>query len=59
MALLLIAAVVAVSISWELANLPTLAAMQTYPVQQGHVTTPVDYAQTPPAGGEDAPVWLK
>ena len=57
-AVVLIAAVVTVSIRQERANQPTLAAVQTYPVQQGHVTTPVDYAQTPPAGGEHNPVWL-
>ncbi|WP_137121314.1 DUF3105 domain-containing protein [Segeticoccus rhizosphaerae] len=57
-ALVLIAAVVAFSIIREQANQPTLAAVQTYQEQRGHVTTPVDYAQTPPAGGEHAPVWL-
>lgn len=57
-AVLAIAGAVTFSISREQANQPTLAAVKTYPVQQGHVTTPVDYSQTPPAGGEHAPVWL-
>lgn len=31
----------------------------TYEVEAGiHVTTPVDYPQTPPVGGEHNPVWL-
>lgn len=42
----------------ERANRPTLEAVKSYTVTQGHVTTPVSYAQTPPAGGEHAPVWL-
>lgn len=37
---------------------PDLSAVKTYQVEQGHVETPVDYAQTPPAGGEHAPEWL-
>lgn len=35
-----------------------LDAVQTFEVAQDHVTTPVTYPQTPPAGGEHAPVWL-
>ncbi|EWT04075.1 hypothetical protein N864_16245 [Intrasporangium chromatireducens Q5-1] len=42
----------------ERANRPTLEAVRTFTVDQGHVTTPVAYAQTPPAGGQHAPVWL-
>lgn len=35
-----------------------LRGVKTYKVSPNHVTTPVTYAQTPPAGGEHAPVWL-
>jgi hypothetical protein len=37
---------------------PLLADVQTYPASQQHVTGPVTYAQTPPAGGPHNPVWL-
>lgn len=37
---------------------PTLDAVRSYTVSQGHVSTPVTYQQSPPAGGEHAPVWL-
>lgn len=51
-------AAVAVVVAKERASRPTLDAVRSYTVSQGHVTTPVAYAQTPPAGGEHAPVWL-
>lgn len=35
-----------------------LDAVATYKVEQGHTGQPVEYAQTPPAGGPHAPVWL-
>ena len=35
-----------------------LSGVQTFPVKQGHVTSEVTYAQSPPVGGEHAPVWL-
>ena len=37
---------------------PTLDAVTTTTPDRGHVTTPVTYPQTPPAGGQHAPVWL-
>lgn len=40
------------------ASTPSMADVKTYQVKQGHVETPVTYAQTPPAGGEHSPVWL-
>lgn len=40
------------------ANRPSLAGVQTSSPNAGHVTTPVTYAQTPPAGGEHAPIWV-
>ena len=36
----------------------SLASVLTFTNTAGHVTTPVQYAQTPPAGGEHSPVWL-
>lgn len=36
----------------------SLAAVSTFDNTAGHVTTPVEYDQTPPAGGEHSPVWL-
>lgn len=35
-----------------------VAGVQTLSEQRGHVTGPVTYPQTPPAGGEHDPVWL-
>lgn len=35
-----------------------LSGVKTYKVSAAHVTTPVAYPQTPPAGGPHAPVWL-
>lgn len=52
------AVAVAVVIVRDRSSRPTLDAVATYTVTQGHVQTPVTYAQSPPAGGEHAPVWL-
>jgi hypothetical protein len=57
-AVLAIAAVVTITIVREQAAKPSLDAVQSYTVKQGHVSTAVSYEQTPPAGGEHAPVWL-
>ncbi len=57
-AVLAISGAVTISIVREQASKPSLSAVQSYTVKQGHVTTAVTYAQTPPAGGEHAPVWL-
>ncbi len=35
-----------------------VAGVETFENTAGHVETPVDYAQTPPAGGEHHPTWL-
>ena len=51
-------AAVGIVVMKERADRPTLDAVRSYTVSQGHVSTPVAYAQTPPAGGEHAPVWL-
>lgn len=32
--------------------------LQTWRLEPSHVTTPVDYAQSPPVGGPHAPQWL-
>lgn len=53
-----IAGSVTFAIVREQRSRPDLSAVKTFNVSQGHVTTPVTYAQTPPAGGEHAPVWL-
>ena len=57
-AVLVIAFAVGLTITSEQANKPSLEAVKSYKVAQGHVTTPVTYAQTPPVGGEHAPAWL-
>ena len=36
----------------------SLQGVSTYPAEQEHVTGPVAYEQTPPAGGPHAPTWL-
>lgn len=54
-----LAAVAAVAILDEQTETADLAAdVQDYEVSQGHVNTPVDYEQSPPAGGKHDPVWL-
>jgi hypothetical protein len=55
---LAIAGAVTFAILSQRASTPSLADVQTFTVQQGHVETPVTYAQTPPAGGQHNPVWL-
>lgn len=55
---LVMAVAVALVIIRDQASQPNLDAVATYTVTQGHVQTPVTYAQSPPAGGEHAPVWL-
>ncbi|WP_019872892.1 DUF3105 domain-containing protein [Sporichthya polymorpha] len=35
-----------------------IPGVQTFTPEAGHVPTPVQYAQTPPAGGEHAAAWL-
>ena len=42
----------------EQRNRPSLDAVQTFTVGQGHVPGPVTYKELPPAGGEHSPVWL-
>jgi len=47
------------SASYSIGGTGTLiAGVQTYVNPTGHVTGPVAYPQTPPAGGEHNPVWL-
>lgn len=53
-----IAGAVAFAIIRDQRSRPDLSAVSTFTVSQGHVTTPVTYKQTPPAGGEHAPVWV-
>lgn len=55
---LAIVATVAVVVVREQANKPSLAAVKTYQVKGGHVSTPVTYEQSPPVGGPHNPVWL-
>lgn len=40
------------------ANGETIEGLATSTPSQGHVITPVDYEQDPPAGGEHDPAWL-
>lgn len=37
---------------------PSLTGLASFSEQSSHVTTPVKYPQTPPAGGNHNPVWL-
>lgn len=55
--LVLLASATAFAISRERAA-TTLDGVATYTVEQEHVTEPVAYDQTPPAGGPHAPEWL-
>ncbi|MBM6403275.1 DUF3105 domain-containing protein [Phycicoccus sp. CSK15P-2] len=56
--ILAIVGVVGVTIARDVADRPTLDAVQTYEVTANHVTTPVTYEQSPPVGGDHNPVWL-
>ncbi|MBM6399798.1 DUF3105 domain-containing protein [Phycicoccus sonneratiae] len=52
-------AVVAVVIRRDAASRPSLDAVTTVDrLSRNHVTTPVDYAQSPPLGGDHNPIWL-
>lgn len=42
----------------EVANRPSLAAVQVYDVPPGHTDEPVEYPQTPGVSGMHSPVWL-
>lgn len=54
---ILLAGATAFAINREQAN-ESLQGVSTYPAEQEHVTEPVAYEQTPPAGGPHAPEWL-
>lgn len=56
--LLLIAGAVTFSVVRDVRSRPSLDAVKSYTVTQGHTDQPVKYEQTPPAGGEHSPVWL-
>lgn len=55
---LLIIGGVALSLMRTEANKPDLSAVESFKVTPEHVQTPVEYAQTPPAGGKHNPIWL-
>ena len=55
---LLISGGVAFSLMRTEANKPDLSAVKSFKVTPEHVQTPVEYAQTPPAGGKHNPIWL-
>lgn len=44
--------------TFGIAQAPDLSAVRTYKVSPKHVTTPVKYPQSPPAGGKHNPIWL-
>ena len=56
--LAMVAGSVTLVIMRDLNSRPDLSTVASYTVEQGHTDKPVKYAQTPPAGGEHAPVWL-
>ncbi len=56
--ILLIAGIVGVTIWRDVANRPSLDAVQTFEVTREHTTAPVTYAQSPPVGGDHYPTWL-
>lgn len=57
-AVLLISGFVAATLIVWNQNRPTLDAVTSTSPDRGHVTTAVTYPQTPPAGGQHAPIWL-
>lgn len=57
-AVVVIATAVTVSLVVWNRDRPTLSAVTSTDPDRGHVTTAVTYPQTPPAGGQHAPVWL-
>ena len=56
--LLAIGGAVAFAVVRDTSNRPSLDAVRTYDVTANHVTTEVEYEQTPPVGGDHNPVWL-
>lgn len=56
--ILLIAGIVGFTIYRDVSTRPTLDAIDTFEVTSEHTTDPVTYEQTPPAGGNHAPIWL-
>ena len=56
--LLAIGGAVAFAVVRDTSNRPSLDAVRTYEVTANHVTTGVEYEQTPPVGGDHNPVWL-
>lgn len=55
---LAIIGVVVFTVARDVANRPTLDAVKTFEPSANHVTTPVDYEQSPPVGGDHNPIWL-
>lgn len=56
---LVLVGVVGVVIWRDTSNRPSLDAVRDFDgITSAHVTTPVDYAQTPPVGGDHNPIWL-
>lgn len=53
-----IAAAVTVTVVRAQNSEPDLSAVSSFTVKQGHVKTPVTYAQSPPVGGVHSPVLL-
>ena len=53
-----VAAVAALVMIVEVANRPSLAAVQVFDVPPGHTDEPVDYPQRPGVSGMHSPVWL-
>ncbi|QIM20754.1 DUF3105 domain-containing protein [Phycicoccus sp. HDW14] len=56
---LVLVGVVGVVIWRDTSNRPSLDAVRNFEgITSSHVTTPVDYAETPPVGGDHNPIWL-